>query len=82
MANKPYIVSYSKKHFEPRNIIYFLFGFELVELFLRLVFTLNFILFSYIEIFFREILFVVFFILNKIYLITYLIYFLYSYSFT
>ena len=54
MTKKPF-VSYSKKHLELRNIIYFLFAFEFAEFFLGLVLTLNFLIFSYIEFLFREI---------------------------
>ena len=61
MAKKPYVVSYSKKHLELRNINYFLFAFKLVEFFLGFVLTLNFLIFSYIEFLFGEILFVVFY---------------------
>ena len=61
MTKKPYVVSYSKKHLELKNIMYFLFVFELVEFFLGFVLTINFLLFSYIEFLYGEILFVVFY---------------------
>ena len=60
MAKKPYFVSYFKKHLGLKNINYFLFAFELAELFFGFVLTLNFLLFFYIEFLFGEILFVVF----------------------
>ena len=61
MAKKPYVISYSKRHLGLRTINYFLFAFELAEFFLGFVLTLNFLLFSYIEFLFGEILFIVFY---------------------
>ena len=42
MTNKPYVVLNSKKHLEHNKIIYFLFGFELAELFLSIGFDFKF----------------------------------------
>ena len=54
MVEKPYVVSYFKKHLELGNISNFQFVFELVELCLVIVLIVNFLLSFYIVFLFEE----------------------------
>ena len=55
MVEKPYVVFYSKKHLELRNISNFQYVFELVEFCLVIVLIVNFLLSFYIVFIFEEI---------------------------
>ena len=72
MVKKPYVVSYSKRHLELRNMNNFQYVFELVEFFLIDVSIVNFLL-PFIFYFFLTKFNLLLFIVKKIYFILNLI---------